>query len=270
MALAALGALLAACASEAVAPPPATDYRPAPRSTLVSAREFGFVVARRQEPAQLTTVLALQQGGASPQPVAQLVQVRQGEQWYVAIRRLPPSGSADREIAILEQLYVLVLRQEPLARYCLGSDLEPCEAVRDDLSQAQVLQRLAEARDRAAVRSPNALRWQVVELSAAPTGSYDVHVVGVRVTSRQLPLEGVFIYFNQAPHSLCSARTRADGVAVCRLQDQHGDEHEHDHAMRVVATYPGDVQQDGVLLPTTQVLPASAMPPLSSVRPGKP
>lgn len=63
------------------------------------------------------------------------------------------------------------------------------------------------------------------------------------------------IYFNRAPHSICAARTRADGLAICRLEDQHGDEGEHhDDAVPVIATYPGSVRADGVLLPTTYVL----------------
>lgn len=259
VALAAACALLASCASEPVAPPTAIEYRPAARSTLVSSRNLSFVVAQWQQGAELTTVLARQQAAAAPHPVARLVQVRQGSELQVAVQRLPESGSAagraDHEIAALEQLYALVLRQEPQARYCLSSGMRPCDAARDSVSHAQVLQALAEVRERAAVRAPAAVPWRVVEMKGAPTRPGDADVVGVRVTSHQGPLEDVAIYFNRAPHSLCVARTRADGVASCRLEDQHGDEHEHDDATPVVATFPGDVRTGRVFLPTTYVLP---------------
>jgi hypothetical protein len=52
-------------------------------------------------------------------------------------------------------------------------------------------------------------------------------------------------------------------VATCRLEDQHADGHQHDHATVVVATFPGDVRPDRVLLPSTRVLAttASLLPP---------
>jgi len=257
--LAAACSLLVSCASEPVAPPTTTEFRPAPRSTLVSSRDLSFVVAQWHRGAELTTVLARQQATAAPHPVARLVQVRQGPELQVAVQRLSESGSvgggADHEIAALEQLYVLVLRQEPQARYCLSSGRWPCNAARDGVSHAQVLQTLAEVRERAAARALAAVPWRVIEMKGSPVRSGDADVVGVRATGHQGPLEDVAIYFNRPPHSLCVARTRADGVASCRLQDQHGDEDEHAHARPVVATFPGDVRMDRVLLPTTYVLP---------------
>ncbi len=259
VALAAAFGLLASCATEPVAPPSALDYRPVPQSTLVSKRDLNFLVAQRQRGTELVTVLARQQAGAAPHPVARLVQVRQGLESHVSVERLHESGSAadraDHKIAALEQLYALVLRQQPQARYCLGTGGRPCNAARDGVSHAQLLQALAEARERAADRPPTAVPWRVVDMRGHPTGSENADVVGVRVTTRQVPLEGVAIYFDRAPHSLCVARTRADGVAICRLEDQHGDEGEHDDATPVVATFPGSVRPDGVLLPTTYVLP---------------
>lgn len=272
-ALAGACVVLASCALRPVTPPAALDFRPAPRSTLVSG-ELQFLVAESRHGAQTTTVLARRQAGAAAQVVARLVQLRQGAELQVAILPLPESegaqARADHEVAALAQLYTLVLRQDPLARYCLGSGGQPCDAARDGISHAQALQALAQARDRAAVDIPAVVPWRVVEMRAAPTRSWDVDVVAVRATSRQAPLQGLAIHFNRAPHSLCTARTGADGVASCRLVDQHGDEHEHDHSAPVVATFPGDRRQDAVLPPTTYVLPtASALRPLT-LPPGRP
>lgn len=267
MVLAAACALLASCASEPVTPPTAVEYRPVHRSTLTTRRDLSFVLAKWQGGAASTIILARQQDGAAPQPVALLLQVRQGPALQVAVQRLPESlaaaDHAEHDIAALEQLYSLVLRQEPLARYCLGSGRWPCDAARDGMPHAQVLRALADLRERAVVRAPAAVPWKVVEMEGAATPPWDADVVGVRVTSLQGPMEDVAIYFNRAPHSICTARTRADGVATCRLEDQHGDGHQHEHAAAVVATFPGEVLPDRVLLPTTYVLPTHAglLPP---------
>lgn len=276
LALAATCALLASCATNPVALPPGLDFKPATRTTLVSNRDVNFVVAQSRQGAEVTTFLARQRPGEAPHLVARLVQVSQGSELHVSIQRLPESvataNRAAHETAALAQLYALVLRQDSLARYCLGSAGKPCDAARDGVSQAQVLHALADARERAADRNPVAVPWRVVDMRAAPIRSWDADVVGVRATSHEAPLAGVPIYFNRAPHSLCMARTGADGVATCRLVDPHGDAHEHDHAAAVVATFPGDVRTDRVLPPTTQVLrplPSFAQPP-SFVPPGKP
>jgi hypothetical protein len=262
--LAAACVLLASCASEPVAPPTAIEYRPVLRSTLVSNRDVTFVVAKWQEGAELTTVLARQHPGAAPHPVARLVQVRRGSELQVSIQVPPVSESV-----VLEQLYALVLRQEPVGRYCLASDGRPCEPARDGVSHAEVLVALASARDKAD-RGPADAPWRVVEMTGAYAPSSDADVVGVRAMADRMPLEGVAIYFNRAPHSLCIARTRADGVASCRLVDPHGDEHEHDHAAPVVATFPGDVRTERVLLPTTYVLPTPFAPRIPIAPPRRP
>lgn len=263
-ALAAACALLASCAGTPVAPPAAVEYRAAQRSTLVTERDVNFVVAKWQGGAETTTILARQQGSAAPLPVARLRQVRQGEAVHVAVQRLPAAwpavDGAAHEIAALEQLYSLVLRQEPQARYCLGSGRAWCDAGRDGMSHAQALQALADLRARAVVRAPAAVPWRVITMQGTPARPGDADVVGIRATGPQGPLGDIAVYFNRPPHSICAARTGADGVATCRLEDPHGDGHRHDHATVVVATFPGDLRPDRVLLPTTTVLPATAGP----------
>lgn len=265
-----------ACAAD-LSPPEAAEYRPVARSTLVTDREPAFAVARRRpafDGADATTVLAIRPNAGAPQPVARLVQRGQGPGTRVSVQRLPPGAperasggvrtdEASLETAILEQLYALILRMEPEARYCLGEDRLPCDAAHDGLSHGDVLQRLAEARERSAALASAATPWRVVAMQRAATGTWDADVVGVVARGPHGPLQGVPIYFHRAPHSLCVGRTGADGVAVCRLVDQHGDGHQHDHAAPVVATFAGDVAADRVLLPTTHVMvtpPALAKP----------
>jgi hypothetical protein len=280
IALAAACTLQLSSATERQVLPVALEFRPAPRSTLVASRDVNFVVAQKKRGEELTTVLARQRAGFPPQPVAQLVQQRQGADLHVSVQRLsePVSApdSAAEETAVFEQLYALVLRHEPEARYCLGSGRRQCNPARDGVSHPALLNALAAARDREAPRTRTATPWRVVDMSRAPAGTADADVVGVRATTHRVPLEGVAVHFNRAPHSLCVARTGPDGVASCRLEDQHGDGHLHDHAATVVATFPGDVRPDRVLLPTTYVLPPSEVAPrpfaarIPALLPGKP
>jgi hypothetical protein len=248
-------ALMASCASEPVAPSAALHFRPMARSTLVSSRDLNFLVAQWQRGAESTTVLARQQGGGAPHPVARLVQVREGSRLLVSVQRLPETtaGRPDHESAAIEQLYALVLRQEPDALYCLDSGEHACSPDRDGVSHAEVLLALARYRREVTARTSGVVPWRSVEMMGT-VRSWDADMVAVRATADRVPLEGVVIHFNRQPHSLCVARTRADGVALCRLVDQHGDEHEHDHSAPVVATFPGDVRTDHVLLPTTSVM----------------
>jgi hypothetical protein len=228
----------------------------------VTNRELNFVIANRLGGAGSTTILALRQDGAAARPVARLLQSRAGPVLQVTVQRLPQPGTAAeraaQEMAALEQLYVLVLRQEPLARYCLADGGQACDTVRDGMSHAQVLQALAQRREQAAVGIPGAVPWRVVEMMAGPSRPWDADVAVIRAAGPQGPLADAAIYFNRMPHSICAARTRVDGVASCRLEDQHADGHQHAHGTAVVATFPGDVRPDRVLLPTTYVLPAPA------------
>jgi hypothetical protein len=112
--------LLAACASEPVAPPATIAYKPAQRSTLVTRHDLNFVVATWLEDAGTTTMLARTRAGAAPLAVARVMQVRHGPHVQVFVHRLAASWAAadhaDLALAALEHLYALVLHQEPVAR----------------------------------------------------------------------------------------------------------------------------------------------------------
>lgn len=254
----------AARASDRAAPPPGTDFRPAPQSTLLTRSDLPFLVARWHADGITTTLLALRQPGAEPRPVARLQQQGQGVDLQVSVQRLAlPSnadGAADIELAALEHLYGLVFRQQPLATYCLSERAGPCNVAHVGQSHGSVLQALAAERTQAAARAASGSQartpvpWQVVELQGAESPAGDVDTVSVRATGPSGPVERLAIHFDRAPHSICTARSGFSGQATCRLEDQHGDGSQHDHGSAVVAAFPGEVRPDLVLLPTTVVL----------------
>lgn len=251
----------------------ALDFQPAPRSSLVSAAEGAWLVARRAEGLAQQTVLAWQSAGARPQPVARWWQRSSGASPTVEVQLAPVAAAAGwPELARLEQLYALLLRLDPLARYCLEPGPLACGNA-DGHSHAQLLLQLVWLREQARVRWPQTAQWQDVDLQPVPAPVADPDVVAVQAWVQGRPLEGVTIHFNRAPHSLCAARTQADGLAWCRLQDQHGDGQQHEHATAVVATFPGDRQAGRVLPPITQVLEGrpsfASLPAEAGWRPGR-
>ena len=167
----------------------------------------------------------------------------------LTIERLALSKPApDLDIAILERLYVLSLRQETESKYCFAEAGRKCEPT---LSQGELLRKLVAARARAKPGVP----WQVVTMTARKVKGGTPDDVSARVTLEGRPLEGTPLYFNRAPHSTCTAKADAQGVATCKLVDQHGhDDGDHDDAA-VVVTYPGDVRADFARVPMTLVIP---------------
>jgi hypothetical protein len=198
----------------------------------------------------------------------------QASQGHVSLHRFAlPKGTADAvdlQIATLENLYVLALRQDAEARFCLAAETQRCDAAKDGYSHAELLRALVQARDSALTRASRdkpGIPWRVISMAPAPPAGADADQVGVRVMRDERPMEGAAVFFNRAPHSGCSAKTNADGVATCELVDQHGDGDSHAEHDRtpVVVTYPGDVRADLVLVPTTLVMQPGATRPLAKV-----
>ena len=184
-------------------------------------------------------------------------------QSHVWLQALAPSGvklqRSDVEIATIEHLYSLVLGQDPEAMYCLAAPKRKCGRLGDDYSHAQLLRELRDARQLAVTRAGRAGRnvpWQVVSMAPVVQDGGTDDDVAVRVVSDGKPLEGERVFFHRAPHSGCGARSSPDGLATCRLVDRHGDEESHgeDEKVPVVATFPGNVLAERVLLPTTLVM----------------
>lgn len=234
------------------------EFRPAPRSALQTLTEPRFAVARGLHDGMPGTLIARQRAGELPLPVMRLAQKGVGSEAWVAIQRLHETAD---DLATLEQLYVLLMRQDPLARYCFAEGSVTCDAAATGLSHPQALEVVAARRERAAAGVAGAIPWRTVEMHGARRHPGDLDLVGVAVLAPQGPLQQARLYFNRAPHSICGARTGDDGWASCRLEDQHGDGDQHDHATSVVVTYPGEVRPDRVLLPTTYVLPAPPTAP---------
>jgi hypothetical protein len=257
------GSLLAAsCAVDARSLDDAVVYSAAPVSTLVSRRDLQFKLGHAQRGACRVTLLAHQAAGAEPRPVAMISSWQSDQGARVSVHRLFQSATldtSDLDVAALEHLYALALRQEPVARFAFADGVPPCESARDDYSHAEFLRELARIRERAVARPDHrgtGVAWHVVSMAPAQTNRADADEVGIRVVSDQGPMAGTTIFFNRAPHSGCVARSGQDGVATCRLVDQHGDDESHseDGAAPVVATFPGDVRAGRFLLPTTFVL----------------
>lgn len=230
-----------------------------PRSTLISNADLQFRLVQGEWRNQPATLVVHQPAEGDSFPVA----VISPSPARVVFERLPiPDGARDRAslgIGTLERLYVLALRQEPEAWFCLAEVGQSCEAASKADSHAELLRKLVEAHERA----HPAVRWHSVAMVPASIKGSSADRVAVRVTRDQRPLEGASVYFNRAPHSGCVAKSTANGLATCELVDQHGEEESHpgqDNAA-VVATFSGDVRKDLVLVPSTVVFVATRPEP---------
>ena len=239
------------------------EYGPVLISRIVSRQDLQFRTANGERAGVRTTVLAYQAPGEMPSPVAVMTFSRSGDATYVSIHRLPlPKSVADSDdvnLATLEHLYTLALRQDPEARFCLADGDQQCDAAKSGGSHAELLRELARTRQHALGMAKSAgisVPWQVVWLASAGVNRADPDEVGVRIITDQGTMEGATVYFNRAPHSGCMARSLGDGLATCHLVDQHGDEDSHSEGAKipVLATFPGDVRAEQVLLPTTLIM----------------
>jgi len=247
---AAAGAVLAASCAIAHA-----ELLPLPASALISRPELKFTLDQQQSGTrQLANVLYERPDGHRTKVAA--IETSQGKGGTrVAIRSF---ASAELSVATLERLYTLALRLDPEAGFCFSERPVTCDAGQARHSHGEVLRQIKRAREDAlATVGVRAAPWGSVSMARVPGASRDADLVSVRLTSAGVPLADVRIFFNQAPHCACVAKTDADGVANCRLVDQHGDEDEHAGEVRaVVATFPGDVKVEPVLPPTTFIVRA--------------
>jgi len=241
------------------------DYVPAPRSALVGRQDLPFRLAQEQRGESTVTILAWQAAGgqAVPLSVMALSRSRNGTRLSVqrlALPDLAKKEGGDLDVATLEYLYTLVLRQDPEAQYCLADVGQGCDADPYPYSHAGMLLQLARARQHAvdsAGRPGASVPWQLMSLAPTEMPDTDPDEVGIRISGEQGPMAGLTIFFNQAPHASCAAQSTADGLATCHLVDQHGDDDAHGHSKApVLALFPGDIRADRVLLPTTLVLNA--------------
>ena len=216
-----------------------------PRSTLVSKPNLQFSLAYEQRGDTEVMALVHSPAAGKPLPVAEILTSPNG---VVSFSLLLGSANTDVKVGTIERLYVLALRQDPESRFSFDKGKQ--------VSHAELLGELVKARARAAQGlSAATVPWRVVSIAAAPSGNDDDDVAAI-VKNDQGPMKGLTIYFNRVPHSGCSATTREDGVAKCHLVDQHADEEAHHDKAAVVATFPGDVRADRVLVPITAIVRA--------------
>jgi hypothetical protein len=169
------------------------------------------------------------------------------------------------ELAGLEHLYDLLLRQDPEDRYQLRSlgrgtaavDAKGNNMAHGALLAAIALQRECAARvpgkDLAQARPP---AWRVVdmrEVRPAEAKPGDRDSVAVRASTGGIPVAGATVTFARMPHMACTATTDVAGLASCRLVDTHGDATEHEEG-DVIASFSGVIAPGRVDLPTTTLL----------------
>lgn len=236
--------------------PAGLQYTPAPVSALVARQDVPFVIASAMKDQKLFTVLAHRKDGSQPNPVAWLTSTEQNSNRLISLKSVAAPGV--ERVTALEHLYALVMRQDPFARYCFSEGATACDAAKAGRNHSGVLLQIAAARQHALVESGaplGAAKWRSITLRPTREGK-DADIVSAVAFDGEKPLENVNVFFNRAPHSSCTAKTTRQGLAKCRLVDQHGDEHDPavERATPVLAVYPGDVGPAVVRLPTTQVV----------------
>jgi hypothetical protein len=263
MAVAVAGILLAT-ATSAEPGSPASEFRPATRSTLVSYDRPRFFQAQARRGAVSETLLVRHDSAGVPTFVATVGKHAGADgRVLVPVQFIRARNGAALDVLALEHLYGIVLRHDARGRYCLTIGTRSCDASRQSMSHDELLRRLIAERRRsvAAVldRSFSMKAWTPVAMGAVGTASPDANDVAVHVSSAGKPVSSHAVYFSRAPHSSCTAMTNERGVASCRLVDQHADEGEHedeDEQAQVVVTFPGALRGVEVLPPTTFVLAA--------------
>lgn len=207
-------------------------------------------------------------GGAAYPVAAMIVDSSHGPTTRVSLTSLslpnsvPPVLGLD--LARAEHLYTMAFREAADALYCTPSSRGGCDD-RHLLSQGEALQRLALHRECAVATLPDDVRatlprWRVVTLSAKDAPPGGKARVSARVFDQDVPIAGARVTFSRLPHSLCTATTQADGTATCELADTHGHEDDEDEQREfgrapVLVTFPGDLQGNPILLPTTRLVP---------------
>lgn len=240
--------------------------QPAPASALLTDRQVLVDLASANWRGHRLALLVLRDTAATPRLVA-VVSRRHGSpardasyHWFPATAGNAQPQAID--LAALEHLYRLAENDAPTDTYrfaaAASSGRAPGRNSGPALTHAQLLARIAEARERVA----GALRlagtaapkpWRTVSIELVPQGADRKHVAA-RLNAAHGPMVGATILFTRAPHLECSATTDRTGLAACRLEDTHGHEDDHEGAdAKTIAAFPGDVQSEMVLLPTTSV-----------------
>lgn len=233
---------------------------PAPASQLLTNRQLRVELTHARWHGQSVTLLGLRDTTVRLLSVVSRAQDfpthRTAYDWYPTAGRRCQASELD--LAALEHLYRLALNGVVTDEYRFGMVEGERKVSGPSLTHAQLLARIAEAREcvAAALTSAGAAppkRWRTVALEPA-SSAQDKAIVSARLMSLGSPLAGATILFSRAPHLECSATTSSTGLATCKLEDTHGhDGHDDVPGIPTIASYPGDVKPDLIVLPTTSV-----------------
>jgi hypothetical protein len=197
--------------------------------------------------ARLLAVVAKAQGSAAS-PTAYY--------WYPKASSRCEASEVD--LVALEHMYRFAINDVVTDAFRFGAVARGREDSGPKLTHSQLLARIAKTRECVADALTTAgatppKRWRNVSLEPAEF-SRNSAVVSARLLSPRGPLVSATILFTRAPHLECSSTTDSTGLATCQLEDTHGhDDDDEVPGAPTVASYPGEVQSDLVLLPTTSV-----------------
>jgi hypothetical protein len=211
----------------------------------------GLVDPSREEP--LIAAVATEKTGAL---------LRTSIVWHS--KGVATADAARLDVAALEHLYAVVLRQEADQRFDLGV-FGPRPAIRG-VSQSSVLEAIARQRMCAATQLSRQQAdlaptpWHPVSMRAlrAKRAGDKYVAVAVRDTNGQ-PIASGSITFARGAHLMCSSQTDAKGNAACTLWYSHPPDGDSDEDSRAptIATFAGIVTPSRVTLPTTLVFGGS-------------
>jgi hypothetical protein len=263
---------LSAKSTGRTAAPIATTTKLVPSSPLITNPRLRIKLGNMEWAGHTFTLLIAKDASVGPRLLA-LVSSRQGvPSGDASYHWFPVSDHSARpdplDLAALEHLYRLAVNHVATDKFRLSlvkeghADARPAPGT--GMTHSQLLAHLASARQciavsLAAAGEERAKPWRTVNVEPVPM-EHDQMSVAARVSDMNRPLAGAVISFFREPHLDCSARSDRTGRASCRLEDSHGhgeDGHadpEHGHvSARTIATYPGEVRTEVLLLPTTAV-----------------
>jgi hypothetical protein len=241
------------------------ESRPAPASPLLTDPKLKFDLVSAAWRGKDLTVLVQRRSASTDSLLGFVSRARKSDDphaayhWHpVAARRCQASAV---DLAALEHMFRVAINDVVTERYRFAIGDGRQDESDSHLTHAQLLLRIAEERECVAgaltnIESRPLKRWRSVLLEPADTGGHGA-VVSARLRSADGPVLSATILFTRAPHLECSASTDSKGVASCRLEDMHGHDDHGDESpgAPTLASCPGEVKSDLIMLPTTLVLP---------------
>jgi hypothetical protein len=240
---------------------------PAPASALLTNEQLRVELVRANWRAYRLTMLVVRDASMPPRLLGLISRAQDPDKRDVSYHWYPESGQRCQasllDLAGLEQMFRFAMNDAVIGGFRFVEMSNSGDGYIAGLTHAQLLERIAQEREctagaMATTGEAPSKRWRTVSLE--PSGPPRKSVVAARLREGRAPLAGATILFFRAPHYQCSGTTDNTGLATCELEDTHPhsghDDHEEDDedsAAPTLATYPGDVWPDVIVLPTTAV-----------------